>query len=113
GADVEGSVPGARAREGVEGRDRAVESGACERDAEARATCEAAAQPAAGAEGDVSADARGARGAARDAGAAGRPRAGGDQPPDAAAAREAEEAPLARSRAEPRRWVRRKRLGRS
>ena len=60
-ADGEGAVPQAADGEGVEGGDRAHESRARERDAEARAACEAAPRSAAGAEGDVAAHARGAR----------------------------------------------------
>src|SRR5436189_126927 len=112
-ADGQGAVPEAAAREGVESGDRAYESRARERDAEARAAREATPRSAAGTKGDVAAHARGACGAARDAGAAGRSRARGDEPPDAPPAREAAEAALARTRVEPRRWARRTHRGRS
>src|SRR4029077_20710177 len=91
----EGAVPEAADGEGVEGGDRAFESRACQRDAEARAPRETAPRSPAGAESDVTAHTRGARGAARDAGAAGRPRARVDEPSDAPPDGKAAEAALA------------------
>src|SRR4029077_13167802 len=93
-AGGEGAVPQAADGEGVESGDRAHESRARQRDAEARAPCETAPRSPAGAEGDVAAHTRGARGAARDAGTAGRPRARVDEPPDAPPDGKAAEAAL-------------------
>src|SRR5581483_10083276 len=88
---------------GVECRARAVESRARERDEEGAAARLADERSAAGAEGDVAADARRAPRAARAAGPAGRRggRARGDEPPDAPAPREgaAQRAPAALGRA--------------